>query len=70
MVESNSQTTDVKENKTPKGKQIEVYSDGRFGMYKIKFTSGGELPKSLDGLFSTTVLAQNAIDVYLSQKVK
>ena len=71
MVESNTQTTDVQvKNSTPKGKQMEIYPDGKYSMYKIKFTSGGRLPKELDSLFSTPAFAQKAIDVYLSKKKK
>ena len=53
---------------TPKGKDIEIYPDGQYGMYLIKFKQGGELPKELSSLFTNYTFARNAVDAYLSKR--
>lgn len=57
----------VKENKTPKGKELVIKPDGR-GFFEISFTSGGELPGELCGIFSDPTRAQIAINIYLGRK--
>lgn len=51
---------------TPNGKEIEVKYDGR--NCKIQFTSGGELPAELSGLFTSPYFADMAILSYINKK--
>lgn len=58
---------------TPNGKELEVVNKPGTGHYKIQFTSGGELPEYLTGLYTTVSLADIAIIQYiknLETKVK
>jgi len=48
---------------TPNGKQIDIVPKGSH--YKIQFSSGGELPSSLSGLFTSRGEAETAVNVYL-----
>lgn len=50
--------------KTPNGKEIATYYDGR--NLRVKFTTGGELPESLSGIFTNTIHANNAILKYIA----
>ena len=69
-----SQTTaDVEEDirarfKTPNGKDIVVKADGRYGMFIIQFTSGGQAPKDFDGMYTTVDAASKVIEKYISKK--
>lgn len=49
---------------TPNGKEIATYYDGR--NLRIKFTTGGELPESLSGIFTNPIHAKNAILKYVA----
>lgn len=49
---------------TPNGKEIATYYDGR--NLRVKFTTGGELPESLSGIFTNSVHANNAILKYIA----
>lgn len=58
---------------TPNGKELEVVNKPGTGHYKIQFTSGGELPESLSGIYTTVSVADIAITHYiknLESKVK
>lgn len=55
---------------TPNGKTITSFRDARTTMWKIKFTSGGELPADLAGEYTHEQGADNAIRVYLNTKTK
>jgi len=46
---------------TANGKELKVVIDPKTAHYKIQFTSGGELPSELAGLYTTTQVA--AIDI-------
>lgn len=46
------------------GKTIEVIADGTFGMLRIHFKEGGQLPKEFDGFFTTPTEARRAITAY------
>ena len=50
------------------GKVIQVTTDGDYGLYKLQFTSGGQLPEVLAGRFTTPQAAMAAVDLYLSGK--
>lgn len=45
-------------------KELEVVA-GDFGMKKIQFKGGGQLPTMLQGLFTSEHEAKKLIDVYL-----
>lgn len=56
---------------TPNGKEIVVVNQPGTGHYKIQFTSGGELPESLSGLYTTVSTANLDIIKYIEiQKSK
>lgn len=53
---------------TPNGKVIELYNDG-FAV-KARFQQGGELPKELEGSWTSKVFAANTINMYLDKLSK
>jgi hypothetical protein len=53
---------------TPNGKEIEVYRCPQSAQWKIKFTSGGELPEELSGIFTNGTFAETAINKYLEKQ--
>lgn len=58
---------------TPNGKELVVVNQKGTGHYKIQFTSGGELPEYLSGLYTSVATAQIAANQYiktLEAKVK
>ena len=50
---------------TPNGKEIKIINAPGTGHYKIQFTQGGEIPADLDGLFTSSAVAQVAVRNYL-----
>lgn len=50
---------------TPNGKEIKIINAPGTGHYKIQFTQGGELPAELNGLFTSSAVAQVAVRNYL-----
>lgn len=48
---------------TKGGKDWDIVGTGS-GMYKVQFTSGGEIPQVLSGLYTTKALAKEAIEKY------
>lgn len=50
---------------TPNGKEIKIINAPGTGHYKIQFTQGGELPAELDGLYTSSAVAQVAVRNYL-----
>lgn len=50
---------------TPNGKEISIVNAPGTGHYKIQFTQGGELPNELTGLFTSSAVAQVAVQSYL-----
>lgn len=52
---------------TPNGKEIQIVPDGR-GMYKIQFTTGGELHQVISGLYTSEREAEKAVLYFLSMK--
>ena len=53
---------------TPNGKEIESYRCPQSAQWKIKFTSGGELPEELTGIYTTDKFAEIAINKYLEKQ--
>ena len=49
---------------TPNGKEIEILRDKSTAQYKIQFTTGGELPLELSGIFTNQTYAQTAVNFY------
>jgi hypothetical protein len=41
---------------TANGKELQVIANGK-GYYKLQFTTGGELPESLSGLYTSNSIA-------------
>lgn len=54
-------------NTLPSGKKLGIYKIANTALYKIAFTSGGELPKELQGAFTDAYQAQRAIGAYLTR---
>lgn len=55
-----------KEHKTEAGKELGIYRVANTALYKIAFTSGGELPKALEGMYTSPSKAMTAIEGYLA----
>lgn len=53
---------------TQEYKNYRIVGDGTFGMYVIKSIGPGAIPDILQGSFSKTVNAKQAIDTYSLQK--
>jgi hypothetical protein len=53
---------------TPNGKNIEIQRDKSTAQYKIQFTTGGELPLELSGIFTNETYAQTAVNQYLDKQ--
>lgn len=58
----------VRQYKTPNGKVIEAVPEGVYGLWVVRFKSGGELPVELQGMFTTINYAESAINSYLAKK--
>lgn len=55
---------------TPNGKELQIKpAEGYGSMLSISFTSGGELPRELAGLFTSYRDANEAVANYLNKKV-
>jgi hypothetical protein len=54
--------------KTPKGKEYQV--SGKSGNYYIEFTTGGQIPKELSGMYTRYKIAEQAIDAYEAKRGK
>lgn len=54
--------------KTPNGKELKIYHVKNTALYKVAFTSGGELPEELSGMYTSPKFAQDAIEAYLAVK--
>jgi hypothetical protein len=52
---------------TPNGKIVSTYIDPSIGMYRIKFTTGGELPAELSGIFTSSYVAEKTVQGYIAQ---
>jgi len=50
---------------TPNGKEIQIINAAGTGHYKVQFAKGGELPAELDGLFTSSAVAEIAVRNYL-----
>lgn len=57
----------IKAGKTKGGKEIQMSRTGD-GMWKAQFSTGGQIPKELDGIWNNARQLQAAIDVYQSGK--
>ena len=57
---------------TANGKEVAIVNAPGTGHYKIQFTTGGELPQSLTGLYTSAFEAEKAARSYveLSKLVK
>ena len=53
---------------TPNGKEIQIFRDKVSAQYKIQFSSGGELPEELTGIFTNELFAETAINKYLEKQ--
>lgn len=55
---------------TPKGKEIYMVRHHNKTVRFIEFGSGGSMPETLQGGFSSIQIAQDKVDSYLSRLVK
>jgi len=53
---------------TPNGKEIEIYRCPTSAQFRVKFTSGGELPEQLSGLYTDSLIAQTDVLRYIEEK--
>jgi hypothetical protein len=53
---------------TPNGKEIQIFRDKVSAQYKLQFSSGGELPEELTGIFTNELFAETAINKYLEKQ--
>lgn len=53
---------------TPNGKEIQIQRDPKSAQYFIQFSSGGELPEELTGIFTNALFAETAISKYLEKQ--
>lgn len=53
------------EGVTPRGANIKIDFDKRFGMFKIVFSDGGTVPKELTGMWTEEARAKTAVKLYL-----
>jgi hypothetical protein len=53
---------------TPNGKELQILRDKSTAQYKIQFTTGGELPLELSGIFTNETYAQTAVNQYLDKQ--
>jgi len=51
------------EFETKKGKTVRLYPDGNG--WRVMFTSGGELPEELSGIFTSQGIATKVIERYI-----
>lgn len=58
----------TEELKTDAGKELAVYKIANSSLYKVAFTSGGQLPTELDGMWTNPVMAQKSIKAYLAKR--
>ncbi len=57
-----------KKNTTDKGKELRIRPVIGTSMYDVVFYPGGQVPKSLLGKYTSSVIAQKAIDNYLESR--
>lgn len=57
----------MKKYVTVNGKEIVTEIDRKTSLHKIKFTTGGELPQALQGLFTSQALAEQSIVLYINK---
>lgn len=50
---------------TPNGKEIQILNKEGTGHFKVQFTSGGELPESLSGLYTSVANAKKEVIHYI-----
>jgi hypothetical protein len=53
---------------TPQGKEIQIYIDPKTAFRKLSFTSGGELPEQLSGIFTSEREAMRAVNDYVASR--
>lgn len=52
---------------TNNGKEIQIYTTNT-GLYKLRFASGGQLPKEFNGSFTRREQAEQAATKYINSK--
>lgn len=60
----------MKTDMTSGGKKLEIIVDKGTSQWRLHFSPGGELPQELQGTFTSTRLAQQAKDRYLTKDNK
>lgn len=55
---------------TPNGKTIDYFTEPGTSLLRIKFTTGGELPSELSGLFTSVYEVEKTIKGYLGKAVE
>lgn len=67
MQEETNRNYAIEELSTNGGKTLGVYKVANTSLYRVSFTSGGQVPESLLGMWTDPVMAQKAIKGYLSK---
>tara|TARA_R100001594_G_scaffold55044_1_gene88653 strand:+ start:1321 stop:1554 length:234 start_codon:yes stop_codon:yes gene_type:complete len=55
---------------TKGGKEIELVRDPRSNLWKVQFTSGGQIPEALAGVYTNETFGNTAIASYLAEQEK
>ena len=55
---------------TKGGKVIELVRDPRSNLWKVQFTSGGQIPEALAGVYTNETFGNTAIASYLAEQEK
>lgn len=58
----------TQELKTAGGKDLAVFKIANTSLYRVAFTSGGQIPEPLEGAWTDPVMAQRSIVSYLQAK--
>jgi len=53
-----------------KYKELEIITDEKTPLYKLRYVGGGELPDVLKTLYTSTFEAAKARDLYYNSKIK
>ena len=60
--------TKERPKKEKKSKQLLIRQAPPMAMYEIYYEGGGEVPTTLTGLYTSQLMAQKDIDMYLANK--
>ena len=68
MQEETNRNFAIDNLETKAGKGLGIYKVSNTSLYRVAFTTGGQLPSELDGMWTDPVMAQKTVKAYLSKK--